>query len=537
MIRERFGLLRDGLIALVLAEVVLITFSPALRADFVLWDDDTYFLNNPHYRGLGPAQLAWMFTVMWGHYMPLTWLSHGLDYVLWEMRPAGYHALNLALHALATVAAYLVARRVLTAAVTPAPRGTVRFAAAVAALLFAVHPLRVESVAWITERRDVLCGAFFLFAVLCWLRAVEDDGPPRRAWYWTSVALAALALLSKAIAVTLPLVLLLLDVYPFRRLGPGRWTLRAVWLEKAPFFVLSAAASVLAVIAQRSVGTLSDLREVGVLDRVGLTVYGLAFYLWKTLVPAGLGALYEAPYDYATLRLWFAAAGVGVVALAVALVALRGRWPGATAAGAAFVVLLLPVLGVFHFGLHIVADRNTYFAGLAPALLAAGVLLHALRRAPSPRAARAIAAGALAVVAALAVLAWRQTGVWRDSESLWTHTLRVSPSSVAHAKVGVLLEREGRTEEAIAHFKEAVRLRPDNAWALNNWGIALGNAWRFDEAIARFEAALREKPTYAEAQQNLQITRERMVNPLGYLDAQRARRERLMRGGPAPPAR
>ena len=181
---------------------------------------------------------------MSGHYMPLTWLTHGLDYVLWGMRPTGYHAVNVLLHAFAAVAAYVVALRVLAAAVGPEPRAACRFAAAVAALLFAVHPLRVESVAWITERRDVLCGVFLLLAIVCYLRAVEDGGPPRARWYWTAVALAALALLSKAMAVTLPLVLLLLDVYPLRRIGPSRWTRREVWLEKLPFVVLSVAASV-----------------------------------------------------------------------------------------------------------------------------------------------------------------------------------------------------------------------------------------------------------------------------------------------------
>ena len=526
----RLDRLSDWLVALLVAEVVVIAFFPAFRAGFVSWDDDTYFLNNPYYRGLGPAQLRWMFTVTSGHYMPLTWLTHGLDYVLWGMRPAGYHVINVVLHALAAAAAYVVALRVLAAAVAPEPLGARRLAAAVAALLFAVHPLRVESVAWITERRDVLCGLFFLLAVVCYLRAVEGDTRPRRGWYWSAVALAALALLSKAMAVTLPLVLLLLDVYPFRRLGPWRWTRRDVWLEKIPFFVLSAAAAVMAIVAQRSVGTLSDLRALGVFERLGLAAYGLVFYADKTLVPFRLAPLYEAPYDYATLTAWFAGSAVVVVAAAVALVRVRRRWPGVVAAAAAFVVMLLPVLGLVHFGLHVAADRNTYFAGLAPAMLAGGVVLRGLRGASSPGAARATGAVALAVVVVLAALTWRQSTVWHDSRTLWDHALRVSPSSIAHAKVGVLLDEEGRTEEAIVHFREAVRLNPDNAYAHNNWGIALGSVWRFDEAIAHFEAALGVKPTYAEAQQNLALTRLRLTNPLGYLEAQRAKRESLVRG-------
>jgi protein O-mannosyl-transferase len=519
--------LTDGLVALVVAELAIIAFFPALRAGFVSWDDDTYFLGNPYYRGLGPAQLSWMFTVMSGHYMPLTWLSHGLDYVLWGMRPAGYHAVNVLLHALTAAAAYVVALRVLAAAVAPEPRAALRVGAAVAALVFALHPLRVESVAWITERRDVLCGLFFVLAILCYLRAVEPGAQPRGPWYWSAVALAALALLSKAMAVTLPAILVILDVYPLRRLGPGRWNRREVWLEKIPFVALSAAAAVLAIIAQRSVGTLSDLRAVGIVDRVGLACYALVFYAWKTLVPTGLAPLYEAPYDYAALRPWFAGSAV-VVASAATLALLRRRWPGVAAAGAAFVVLLLPVLGLLHFGLHIVADRNTYFAGLVPALVAGGVMLRLLG-APSVATARAAIGAALVVVVVLGALTWRQSRVWHDSRTLWTHALEVSPSSVAHVRVGLLLEEEGRTEEAIVHFREAVRLRPDSAFAENSWGIALGNAWRFDEAFDHFEAALRLKPDYPEARRNLRLTRERITNPVAYLEAQRAYREGLAR--------
>jgi Tfp pilus assembly protein PilF len=189
------------------------------------------------------------------------------------------------------------------------------------------------------------------------------------------------------------------------------------------------------------------------------------------------------------------------------------------------------VLGLLHFGLHIAADRNTYFAGLAIAMLAGGVVLSVLNTGRSAVVARCTVAGAVVIVLILSALTWRQSQVWRDSRTLWAHALAVSPSSVAHAKLGVLLEEEGRTEEAIAHYREALRLRPDNAYAANNWGIALANVWRFSEAIVRFEAALRMNPNYAEARRNLQLTRVRMANPLGYLDAHRAGREDVARGG------
>ena len=532
----RFGRWIDWLIAALVAEAVFAAFLPALRADFVSWDDNINFLSNPYYRGLGPEQLKWMFTVMAGHYSPLTWLSHGLDYVLWGMKPAGYHFVNVLLHAVAAAIAYFVALRLLAAAVAPEPRGALRFAAAVAALLFALHPLRVESVAWITERRDVLCGVFFLLAIAFYLRAVEGEATRAR-WYWASVAMAALALLSKAMAVTLPALLLLLDVYPLRRLGPGRlgpgrWTRRDVWLEKIPFVVLSLVAAVLAVLAQRAVGSLSPVHALGLGRRLGLSVYGLVFYVWKILVPTGLAPLYEAPFDFDTLTPWFVGSAVLVVAAAAALLLTRRRWPGVATAGAAFVVMLLPVLGLVHFGPHIAADRNTYFAGLAPAMLAGGGVLRLLRGASSPVAARATAAAAVAVLVVLAALTWRQSMVWHDSDTLWRHTLRVSPSSVAHAKIGVMLDEAGHTEAAIEHFRESVRLHPDSPWAYNNYGIALGKLGRLDESIAQFETALRLRPGYYEAQQNLKTARARAANPLVYLEMQRAKRESQLRGSP-----
>ena len=522
----RSDILTHALLAMLIAETVFMAFFPALRAGFVSWDDDTYLLANPWYRGLGPARLSWMFTTLSGHYMPLTWLSLGLDYVLWGMRPAGYHAVSVLLHALAAVVAYFVARRVLTAALGPEPRAALTAGAAAAALVFAVHPLRVESVAWISERRDVLCGLFFLLAVLAYLRAVERQARNPRRWYWASVVLSALALLSKAMAVTLPVVFLLLDVYPLRRLGPGQWRRRQVWLEKLPFVALSAAAATLAVVAQRSLGALSDLGALGIGDRLGLTCYSLVFYACKTLLPIGLAPLYEAPYDYATLRPWFAGSAVVVVAVAGTLLLLRHRWPGVATAGAAFVVLLLPVLGLVHFGLHVVADRNTYFAGLAPALLAGGALVRVLR-APSAATVRAGAVAALVVILLLGGLTWRQSRIWHDSRALWTHALEVSPSSIAHAKLGALLAEEGRPEQAIVHFQDAVRLHPNNAYAHNVWGLALGQMWRFDEAVVHFEAAVRIRPDYIDARRNLRVIRDRGTNPAAYFEAQRARRERL----------
>src|SRR5213596_1562525 len=227
--------------------VTFIAFLPTLRNQFVDWDDFKNFLDNPYYRGLAWTQLRWMWTTHLGHYIPLTWMTFGLDYLLWGMNPLGYHLTNLLLHAANAVVFFFVVRRILTLALpSPSEHGyALAVSSGVAALVFAIHPLRVESVAWVTERRDVLSGLFYLVAILLYLRACER-GARGRGWYWLSVAVFGCALLSKSMVVNLPVVLLILDVYPLRRLGGalGWWSARArrVYVEKIPFVLLAAAA-------------------------------------------------------------------------------------------------------------------------------------------------------------------------------------------------------------------------------------------------------------------------------------------------------
>src|SRR5437870_11997813 len=285
------------LVPALIAVVTFATFLPALHNQFVNWDDDKNFLENPHYRGLGWTQLSWMWTTHLGHYIPLTWMTFGLDYLLWGMNPLGYHLTNLLLHAANAVVFFFITRRLLTRALpSPSERGhTLAVSAAFAALVFAIHPLRVESVAWATERRDVLSGLFYLSAVLAYLRAC-DRAERGGGWEWCAVALFAGALLSKSMAVNLPVVLMILDVYPLRRLGGslGWWSepARRIYVEKIPFVLLAAAAAAIAVMAQLSVHAAASLAQLSVPGRVAVSAYGLSFYLWKMVVPLNLSPLY-----------------------------------------------------------------------------------------------------------------------------------------------------------------------------------------------------------------------------------------------------
>jgi hypothetical protein len=306
-----------------------VAFLPVLGNGFIPnWDDRTNFLDNPWYRGLGPAQLRWMFTTFHaGHYIPLTWLSLGLDYLLWGLDPAGYHLTSLLLHAATALAFYFLARRLFRLALPPATSpAALRWGAATAALLFAVHPLRVESVAWATERRDVLSGLFYVLALLAYLKMVEAEPGRRRGLHLASLALFVCALLSKSITVTLPVTLLVLDVYPLRRLGgPAGWRAPRPWLEKLPFFALSAAAAAVAFAALLPLGNARSVADMGLGIRTFLSVYGLAFYLFTTVAPLDLSPLY--PLSVTVTWMHFAVvAGITLVA-----VLMHRRWPALTA--------------------------------------------------------------------------------------------------------------------------------------------------------------------------------------------------------------
>ena len=490
------------LVPTLIALVTFGAFLPTLHNQFVNWDDPRNFLENPHYRGLGWTQLRWMWTTHLGHYIPLTWMTLGLDYLLWGMNPVGYHLTNLLLHAANAVVFFFVVRRLLARALpSPSEHGyALAVSSGVAALVFAIHPLRVESVAWVTERRDVLSGLFYLVAILLYLRACER-GARGRGWYWLSVAAFVGALLSKSMVVNLPVVLLILDVYPLRRLGGfvGWWSepARRVYVEKIPFVLLAAAASAIAVMAQLSFHAALSVAQLSVPGRLAISAYGLSFYLWKMVAPVNLSPLYERGVvdPWATPFLLSYGGAVAITSLAWVC---RRRWPGLPAAWLAYVVILLPVLGIFQSGPQIAADRYTYLAGLGWAILAGASLLSPWRRPPF-----LFTGLAACVLFGLGILTWNQVQVWHDSEKLWAHALAIdSKNSMAHFNFGNMLVQQGKSAEADEHYRQALLIKPDHADAHNNWGLALTNQGKLAEAGEHFRQALQIKPDHAEAHNN-----------------------------------
>ncbi|MCX5791226.1 MAG: tetratricopeptide repeat protein [Elusimicrobia bacterium] len=512
------GSLPAWLPAAAVAAVTFAVFSGVLRNGFVNWDDDFNLLLNNDYRGLGWAQLKWMFTTFhMGHYQPLSWLTLALDYKLWGMAPKGYHLTSLLLHCANAAVFYFVSLRLLGLAAPGRPdekRGLLLCGAVFSALVFAVHPLRVEAVAWATERRDVLSGFFYLLTVLYYLKACSpgEDAAARPKRLALAAALFFVSLLSKGIGVSLPAVLIVLDVYPLRRLpaGAGQWPApqyRAVWLEKIPFAVLSLAAGVVGLAAQITTGATLFLNigeQPSLPVRVLQALYGAGFYVWKTLAPVNLLPLYERAYHSDALYWPIIITAAAVAAASVIFFLLRRRLPALLAVWGCYIATLLPVLQVVPFGPYIVADRYSYLACLGWAL-GAGWALSAGLRAAGASGAKVLLAAALCAVAGLGLLTRRQTGVWFSPETLWRHTLAGNPSStIAHSNLGsILLDQQGKVEEAAGHFRLALRIRPDYAFVHYNYGNALCFQGRLDEAIEHYRRTLQLMPDYANAYFNL----------------------------------
>lgn len=498
---------------LALALVTAVVFAPVLRAGFVDWDDPINFLENPYYRGLGWRQLRWMLTAnVMGHWIPVTWLTLGADFAVWGMNPFGYHLTNLLLHSASAALFYFVSQRLLRLAMPAASPGILSLGAAVAALYFAVHPLRVESVAWITERRDLTSGLFFLLTILAYLKAHERPPAVRAVWRLAALGAAALALASKSIVMGLPLVLLILDAYPLGRLGPRvrDWSSAQawpVWREKIPFALLAVGTAAAAYLVQRSTGYLTPADPSG---RIGVVAYNVWFHIWKTVAPLNLGPIYELPPRVNPLELPYLLSAAGGLAITAAVWLLRRRWPAGLAIWAFYLVMLAPVTGIVHTGNHLGADRNTYvpcmgFALLVGALAVTVVL--AWRRGVLRAPIVAMALGVVAIwIGGLALTARVQSFVWHDSETLWRYAIEVDPGcAICHHNLGTSLGRRGAWAEAQALLERAIVLRPDASEFRGTYGILLIQMGRRPEGLAQLRYRLDHNPRDVNTRVNLGI--------------------------------
>ena len=506
-------------IGLSLAAAVFLIYAQTLGHDFINLDDDTYVTRNPEVnRGLSFQGIGWAFTHCWSfNWHPLTWISHMADCQLYGLHPGGHHLTNLLLHAVVAVLLFLVLQ-----AMTASP-----WRSAFVAALFAIHPLRAESVAWVAERKDLLSGLFFMLTLAAYLRYVRR--PPSWGNYLLVLFCYALGLMSKPSIVTLPFLLLLLDYWPLRR-----FPLRAsLLLEKLPLLVLSAAACIATVIAQQ--GMIVPLANLPLSARLGNVAVSYAAYLWQMAWPAGLEFIY--PWN------GYHAAGTVALACLLLLAITAGCWFAAKKWNRSYFLvgwgwylgMLVPMIGLVQVGVAQRADRYTYLPGIGIALL----LAWGIADLPLGRWRRSILAVSSALaLTALLIVSCLQVSYWQDSVTLWRRSLAISPvnlladrylgialfqqgqldeavfhmervhaensrDAVANGVLGCALLQEGQPQKALAYLQSAAEVDPDNLAVGNYTAVALYQTGQIDRAIALWQKVLSLHPDDAAVRQNL----------------------------------
>ena len=479
---------------MVVALVAVAAYLPALASGFTNWDDPGYVVENPHLGPLDAHFLKWAFTSFrQGGWNPLTWISLGIDHALFGLDPFGYHLSNILLHGATTLSVVLLVGALFSRA-WGAADGRTLVAAAVAGLIFAVHPLHVESVAWVSERKDVLFGVFYVLALLFYLRFTEHH---RRVEYLASLSAFVLALLAKPMAVSLPLVLGILDAYPLGRLSkPGR--LRVI-IEKLPFVGLGIASSVITVVAQWRGGAVA--RHIGFVERLWVAERALGFYLTKMAWPMNLVPMYPLESEFSPWRWDYLLSLVCVLGASLVALAVRRRVPLISALWAAYLVMLLPAVSVV-LGEQAAADRHMYLPLLVAAI---GIAAVAVRVWQSGRNCRiAVVVAGIVTAVALSVLTIRQIGVWRDTASLWAWVIEKQPrAAMAHYNLGEHLREKGDLERAGQCWRRAAEIEPSFSWPLNQLGNLAVLQGKLDQARAYFERATRVNMYDPEAQLNL----------------------------------
>jgi protein O-mannosyl-transferase len=519
--RER--LRRPWFLCLCLALVTLAAYLPAAWQGFVNYDDSDYVTENAHVKsGLKWETVVWAFRT--GHasnWHPLTWLSHGLDCQMFGVRPGAMHMVSAGLHAANTVLLFLVLRA-LTGAL---------WRSALVAALFGLHPLHVESVAWVSERKDVLSGLFFLLTLWAYGRYANAEGRRTKdecqrpggggrqttdrglrttfrvsLFYVFALVFYALGLMSKPMLVTTPFVLLLIDYWPLRRMqsaGAPFITHHSsfIFLEKVPFFALSLASSVVTFRVQREGGAVSTALTVG--ERIANAVVSYARYIRKMFWPDDLSVLYPHPGHW---PLWEVLACAALLVAVSVLVAMLGRGrPYLIAGWLWFLGTMVPVIGLVQVGIQSMADRYTYvpLIGLF-IMLVWGISDLASWRLPQAWRGGGLAIGATVALAGCAALTVRQVQFWTDTETLFKRAVRVTRNNyLAHNNLGFYYSSKGRKAEAMDEYRLSLKINPAYEDALNNLGYALAGERNFAEAIPLYEAALRIRPKHAEVHNNL----------------------------------
>jgi len=541
----------EYLICLLLVLTILIVFRQVVNYDFTNYDDDNYVTENRHVQnGLTRANVIWAYSNFKPSYwMPIVWLSFMLDFDLYGLNPRGYHLTNMLLHMANTLLLFLIFKK-LTGAV---------WKSAFIAALFALHPLNVESVAWVAERKNVLSTFFWMLTILTYIYYVARPSIKK---YVLIPLTFTFGLMAKPMVVTLPFVLLLLDYWPLERCQPDQWlnsnhsprsksfsaperrtpTLRLV-LEKTPLFVLAAIVCVMTFLAQQSSGATKSMGQYPLTDRIANAFVSYASYIGKMIWPEDLAVFYPHPGN--SVPLW-QLTGVALLLTCVSILLMRAarRHPYFVVGWFWYLGTLFPAIGLVQSGDQGMADRFTYVPLIGLFIMitwGASELVKTWRHRGM-----ILAVTASTLLLTFAICSALQVRYWENNITLFTHALkvtennflahnnlgagmagegrldeaivhfrealRISPNFVrAHYNLGLALAKQGMLDEAIVHYSEALRLKPDYPQALNGLGVALARQGRLEEAIVHFTAALKINPDYAPARGNLDLALQKMA--------------------------
>jgi protein O-mannosyl-transferase len=501
-------------ICFLLALGVWIVFGQTIRYGFINYDDDAYVYENPMVtRGLDIFEIPRVFAHDTGpnEWCPLTDISHMFDWQLYGPNAGGHHLTNVILHAATAILLFLTLRKMTE----------VLWQSAFVAAVFAVHPLRVESVAWVVERKDVLSGFFFMLALWTWVRYAQNRmvaenhettpatvilffGPGHWTFeYYLALIFFVLAFLSKAVVVTFPFVLLLLDYWPLKRFSSSRplcaWL--GLTLEKAPFFLLSVMGCVATALSQPA--TMETAQHLTLPWRIENAAMAYVDYIGHMIYPAGLALLYAHPEK--VLPVWRVITSVAILlGISVCVIASRRRHPYLMIGWFWYLGMFVPMIDIMQAGDQTRGDRYTYLPQIGLAIMAAWGVAEFGRTLGCRRIVPATAA--ILVVIALMSAAYAQTQYWKDSISIWTRTLARTPHSyIAHCNLGIALADEGRPDEAIQQFHRALEINADDAKSINNLGKVFMTQGKLDEAMAYFNQARQLKPDDVKTLNNLGV--------------------------------
>jgi len=509
---------REMLPGILIFLVSFLIYLPVLKNGFVQWDDGTYVYENPHIRSLGLDTLFWMFTSFSyaNNWHPLTWLSHALDIAFWGLNPLMHHLTNILLHALNTLLVFFLTFRLVERvgtqkekqAETAFPFPSPMIVGVVAALLFGLHPLHVESVAWASERKDLLCAFFFLLALLFYLRFTLPDQAKKLSCYLTMIIFFILALLSKPMAVTFPVVLLIMDVYPLGRLRIGSRRLLSILGEKIPLLALSLISSIATMKAQ-SAG-MAPIEDVVPMFRIFNAVRSLGFYLLKALFPFSLSPYYPLPFNPHPGDPEYLVSGIAVLCITLFCFRMLRRkqylW---ICAWAYYIVTLLPVIGLIQVGIQSAADRYMYLPSLSLFMLCGLGVSYFWSQTASGRFGKKMRPLLLLSLGflflSLSAITVQQISVWKSGFALWSYVIRVFPDTAffAYDNLGSFFEHEGKLDQAIPYYKKALSINPYYRQARNNLGKAYAQMNLYDQAIFEFKEAIRMSPSFEIAYINL----------------------------------